>query len=143
MTSARTIAGLYRLLNRFAANTRGTAAVESAFIYPLYLALGFFVLEGGRIAYSNVELQYALHTATRHGMVNTVADVTAVRQALSNRFVLLSPAHITNVQMNEINNGDNTRTATLTVTYTVDLIIPFTTLDSITLTKSATFLRGT
>ncbi len=126
----------------FARNRSGAAAVEAAFVLPVMLAGLFFVMETGRAFFAKIEFDYAVHAATRLGMVANNASKTAVEQEMKNRFILLAPANLNGVTMAEVVNADNTRTATLTASYQFNFIIPFTSRKSITLTRTVSFLKG-
>ena len=129
-------------VKRFAASRSGTAAIEAAFILPVFLAGLFIVIEFGRVFYSKVEFEYAVYNATRFASVTKTADSAKINQALRNSLVLLDPAKLKGVTFSEINNGDNTRTANLTVSYQVDFLLPITSHRSITLSRTISFLRG-
>jgi Flp pilus assembly protein TadG len=119
----------------------GVAAVEFAFVVPVFLAGSLFVVEFGRLTYSKVEFEYAVFNATRFGVVMKTADTTKVKQALSDSLILLNPAKLNAVTFSEVTNADKTRTATLTASYQVDFLVPVTDKKSVTLSKSVTFLR--
>ena len=91
----------------FARNRSGVAAVEAAFVLPLMLAGLFFVVETGRAFFAKIEFDYAVHAATRLGMVANNANKAAVEQELRNRFILLAPANLNGVTMAEVVNADN------------------------------------
>ncbi len=126
----------------FASNRSGVAAVEAAFVLPLMLAGLLFVIETGRVFFAKIEFDYAVHAATRLGMVANNASRAVVEQEMRNRFILLAPENLTGVTMGEVVNADNTRTATLTASYQFNFFIPFTQHDSITLTRTVSFLKG-
>jgi Flp pilus assembly protein TadG len=126
----------------FARNRSGVAAVEAAFVLPAMLAGLFFVIETGRVFFAKVEFDYAVHAATRLGMVANNASKSVVEQELKKRFILLAPANLTGVTMGEVVNADNTRTATLTASYQFKFFVPFTQHKSITLTRTVSFLKG-
>ncbi len=126
----------------FARNRSGAAAVEAAFVLPVMLAGFFLVMETGRVFFAKVEFDYAVHAATRLGMVANNANKAAVEQEMKNRFILLAPANLNGVTMAEVVNADNTRTATLTASYQFNFLIPFTSHKSITLTRTVSFLKG-
>ena len=126
----------------FVNNRSGAAAVEAAFVLPLMLAGLLFVIETGRVFFAKIEFDYAVHAATRLGMVANNASKAVVEQELRNRFILLVPGNLTGVTMGEVVNADNTRTATLTASYQFNFLIPFTQHDSITLTRTVSFLKG-
>ena len=130
-------------VNGFANSRSGAAAVEAAFVLPLMFAGLLFVIETGRVFFAKVEFDYAVHAATRLGMVANNVSKAVVEQELRNRFILLTPANLTGVTMGEVVNADNTRTATLTASYQFNFIIPFTQHDSVTLTRTVSFLKGT
>ncbi len=131
-----------RGVRSFARDRSGVAAVEAAFVLPLMLAGLFFVIETGRVFFAKIEFDYAVHAATRLGMVANNASTAVVEQEMRNRFILLAPTSLTGVTMAEVVNADNTRTATLTASYRFDFLIPFTQHDSITLTRTVSFLKG-
>jgi Flp pilus assembly protein TadG len=130
------------IVKRFAASRSGTAAIEAAFILPVFLAGLFIVVEFGRVFYSKVEFEYAVYNATRFASVSKTADSAKINQALRNSLILLNPAKLQDVTFAETKNGDNTRTANLTVTYQVDFLLPITSRRYITLSRTISFLRG-
>ena len=131
-----------RCVRRFARDRSGVAAVEAAFVLPLMFAGLLFVIETGRVFFAKIEFDYAVHAATRLGMVASNASKAAVEQEMRNRFILLAPSNLTGVTMADVVNADNTRTATLTASYQFNFLIPFTQMKSITLTRTVSFLKG-
>jgi len=121
---------------------RGVAAVEAAFILPIFLAGGLLVTEFGRVLYSKVEFEYVLYDAARLGMLSNGADEAAIKSALRDRFITLDPGNLREVVLTEVVNADNTRTATLRASYEVPFLVPVTGQKSVTLTRETTFLRG-
>lgn len=120
----------------------GIAAVEFAMVIPVLLVGLLLIIEFGRLTYSKVEFEYAVSNATRFGMVMKTADTTRVKQAVSDNLILLNPANLQNVTVAEVTNADSTRTATLTASYQVKLLVPMTDLKSVTLSRTMTFLRA-
>ncbi|MGL4398159.1 MAG: TadE/TadG family type IV pilus assembly protein [Hyphomicrobium sp.] len=127
---------------RFARHIGGAAAVEAAFVLPLVIAGVVFIAELGNVLYSKVEFEYAVHSATRIGMVMASADTAKMRQTVANNFVLLDATKLGEFSMSETVNADSTRTAVLTVSYEVEFLTPVIDHSSITLTRSVSFLRG-
>lgn len=127
---------------RLASCDSGVAAVEFAMIIPVLLVALLLTIEFGRLTYSKVEFEYALFNATRYGMVQKAADTAKIKQAISDNLMLLKPANLKNVTVTEVANPDKTRTATITASYDVKLLVPFSDMKSITLSRTMTFLRA-
>lgn len=126
---------------RFRTHQSGAAAVEFAFIVPVFLALLLATVEFGRVMYSKVAFEYAVMQASRFGRVAKGADSSKVKQALSDSLLLLSPKQLKNVSFSEIQNVDKTRTATISASYQIDFLLPVLDTKSITVSKTITFLR--
>ncbi len=127
---------------RLLSDRSGTAGIEFAFVFPVFLAALFLTIEFARVMYSKVEFEYAVFNATRFGMVMKAADTATVKQALSNNLILLKPANLKDVTVTESANPDKTRTTTLTAAYQVDFLLPISSLRSVTLSRTVTFLRA-
>ena len=126
---------------RFLSHSTGTASVEFAFVAPVLFALTFAGVEFGRVMYSKAEFEYAVYNATRFGIANLGTSTAQIKQSLSNNLILLDPANLLNVTVSEVNNPDKTKTATITAGYRIDFLVPITEDQSITLSKSVSFLR--
>lgn len=120
----------------------GAAGIEFAFVFPVFLAALFLTVEFGRVMYSKIEFEYAVFNATRFAMVMKAADTATVKQAVSDKLILLKPANLKDVTVTEVANPDKTKTATLTAAYQVDFLLPISSLKSITLTRTVSFLRA-
>lgn len=121
--------------------TLGSSAVEAAFAFPVLLTFIFLTFEFGRVLYARGELEYAVHNAARFAMVSNGATQTDVTQNLKGQFILLDPARVSDVQLAEIRNPDNTRTSTLSVSYQVDFTVPLIAQNCVTLQRSIKFAR--
>lgn len=126
---------------QFRADLSGAAAVEFAFVIPVFLALLFASMEFGRVMYSKVAFEYAIMQTSRYGRVAKTADSTKVKAALSNNLLLLDPGHLKNVTFSEVQNPDKTRTATLSASYQIDFMLPLLEKNGLTISRSITFLR--
>ncbi len=124
----------------FRRNCAGATGVEFALIIPLLLAGLFVVIEFSRVMYAKVEFEYAVFSATRFSSVSKSADTTKVQKALSDSLILLSSAKLNPITLSVTPNADKTSTATLTATYTVESLLPLTSLTTVTLTKTVSFL---
>lgn len=125
----------------FVRSTSGRSAVEAAFALPVVFAFVFMVIEFGRVLYSKVEFEYAFQNVARLGMVSSTADLATLESSLRNQLILLDPAKLKDVQLTEVVNSDNTKTAKLSAGYEIDFLVPLIAEQSITLKKSALFLR--
>lgn len=108
---------------------------------PVLLACLLFVVEFGRALYAKVEFEYALHSATRLGMVQATSDSAKIAAEVKNRFVLLNPKYLSSVTVSTVKNADNTTTATLTATYKMQFLLPVTKERSVTFTRSVSYLK--
>lgn len=125
----------------YRSNSAGTAGVEFAFVVPVFMAMTFAAIEFGHVMYSKAEFEYAFFNATRFGMVSRSADTTQIKKSLSDNFIFLDPANLSTLTVSEVVNADKTRTATVTAVYKVDFLAPITEHESVTFTKSVSFLR--
>ncbi|MBA4130224.1 MAG: hypothetical protein C0519_02245 [Hyphomicrobium sp.] len=123
------------------ADSAGTAAVEFAFVVPVFIALTMAAIEFSRVVYSKAEFEYAIYNATRYGMVARAANTDQIKKSLSDNLILLDPAKLSTVTISEVVNADKSRTATLTAAYQFEFLVPITEHASVTLSKSVSFLR--
>ncbi len=121
---------------------RGAAAVEAAFVLPVFFAGLFIVVEFGRVFYSKVEFEYAFSSAIRSGMVQKVATKATMTKALGESMITLDPLQVLDVSFSETNNADNTRTAAWSAAYQIELLAPITSKKSIKVSKSTSFVRA-
>lgn len=128
-------------VRRFRADQSGASAVEFAFIFPVFLAMIFGTIEFGRVMYTKVAFEYAIMQTSRYGRVVKSADAEKVKAALGNNLLLLDPTQLKNVTFSEVQNTDKTRTATLTASYQVNFMLPLLETNSVTISRSITFLR--
>jgi len=110
-------------------------------VLPVLLACFLFVIEFGRALYAKVEFEYALHSATRLGMVQATSDTTKIATEVKNHFVLLNPKNLSGVTVSTVKNADNTTTATLTATYRMQFLLPVTKERSVTFTRTVSYLQ--
>lgn len=132
----------HSLMRRWLRNTRGVAAVEAAFILPIFLVSALMITEFSRVLFAKVEFEYAFYDAARFGMLANGADKAAIEEAVAKRFITLDPEKMGDVTVTETVNPDNSRTATLTATYVVNFLVSVAGHDSVTLTHQTSFLRG-
>jgi len=130
-----------RASRRFLRCTSGRSAVEAAFTLPIAFSFFFMIMEFGRVLYSKVEFEYAFNNVARLGMVSGTASSADLETSLKQQLVLLDPAKLKNVQLSEVVNSDNTRTASFSANYEIKFLVPLIAEQSITLTESASFLR--
>lgn len=140
MASRTNKASAPSLLQRFGRNQCGTSAVEFAFVVPVFLALTFGAIEFGRVMYSKVAFEYAIMQTTRYGRVAKTTDTSKLKLALGSNLLLLDPKQLRNISINAVVNADKTRTATLSASYQIDFLLPLLETNSITISRSITFL---
>lgn len=128
------------LFQCFRRNQCGASAVEFAFVVPVFLALTFGAIEFGRVMYSKVAFEYAIMQTTRYGRVAKTTDTSKLKLALGNNLLLLDPQQLRNIAIKEVVNADKTRTATLSASYQIDFLLPLLETNSITISRSITFL---
>ncbi len=83
------------MLRRFWANIRGATAVEFAITAPVFFALLFGIVDGGRLLWTQVGLQHAVEMAARCASIdNTTLCSDVPAYAATEAFGLDLPAAI-------------------------------------------------
>jgi Flp pilus assembly protein TadG len=108
--------------------SRGQSLVEFAITLPVFFALVFGVIDGGRLAYTLVTLDSAVQDGARYAALASTASTAAVQnKVVDSAYLLNVSASAVTVQ---VNNGATTYTArtsgdrvTLTTTYNYQPII--------------------
>jgi Flp pilus assembly protein TadG len=127
--------GLLDALLRGWISQAGSTAVEFAIGLPVFLALLFGVMEGGRAIFTQAVLFYAAEEATRWAIVNgqdTGAGETLVQYEqrietyARNQLILISPDQTSTAAATAPTNPvDNTRTLSVTLTYNYRFLLPY------------------
>ena len=111
----------------------GTALVEFGLVFPMFLALVFGIMEGGRVMFTQAVMSYATQSATRWSVVNpqasgqTLADYEQqIEDYAKSKLILISPNHVaTAAATSPTDPTDNTRTITITLSYDFEWLMPF------------------
>lgn len=75
---------MVKVLKKYFYNIRGTAAVEFAFVLPVFLYLVFGSIEFGYVFFANSALKYGATYGARYAFVHPTASNATIRtQALS------------------------------------------------------------
>lgn len=118
----------------------GAMAIDFAIVAPVFFILVFGLIDISRAVFTKGVMLYAMEEASRWAAVNfpaTAADIEAVATA---KFTVLDPADITAFSATVTDNGDKTKAITLQMDYTFEFMMPFISLDPITLSTEATIL---
>lgn len=118
----------------------GAMAIDFAIVAPVFFILVFGLIDISRAVFTKGVMLYAMEEASRWAAVNfpaTAADIEAVATA---KFTVLDPADITMFSATVTDNGDKTKAITLQMDYTFEFMMPFISLDPITLSTEATIL---
>jgi Flp pilus assembly protein TadG len=109
--------------------------VEFAIGLPVFLALLFGVMEGGRAIFTQAVLFYAAEEATRWAIVNgqdteggeTLVQYEArIETYARDQLILISPDQTSTAAATAPTNPvDNTRTISVTLTYNYQLLLPY------------------
>jgi Flp pilus assembly protein TadG len=77
--------------------SRGQSLVEFALTLPVLFMLICGVIEGGRLVYTVVTLDFAVQEGTRYATLPTTTSIASVQDYVANRaqFITVTPAHVT------------------------------------------------
>jgi Flp pilus assembly protein TadG len=113
----------------------GSTAVEFALGLPVFLALLFGTMEGGRAIFTQSVLFYAAEEATRWAIVNTQDEAggetlvqyqNRIETYAKDQLILISPNQTSAaVATAPTNPVDNTRTISITVNYNFSFMLPY------------------
>ncbi|MCH9052191.1 MAG: pilus assembly protein [Proteobacteria bacterium] len=118
----------------------GAMAIDFAIVAPVFFILVFGLIDISRAVFTKGVMLYAMEEASRWAAVNfpaTAADIEAVALA---KFTVLDAGNITAFSATVTDNGDKTKAITLQMDYTFEFMMPFISLDPITLSTEATIL---
>jgi len=128
---------MFQIVKRLQKNEAGGAAVEMAFVLPIFLLFVLGIMEFARAYWTLDSMQLAIDEAGRYAMINTSAtDPQIVSTAQSNLYGL-DPAQFTITSNSTNSNGINYKviTATYAFSFMAPGILPF---GNMTLTRQTT-----
>lgn len=99
---------------RFARCQCGAAAVEAAFVLPIFLVLCLGTAEFGRLYWVRSSLQYAADETGRYAMAHSASTASDLQKKASNSFDGVSSGSLSVVVCGDTSSGDNFVTITLT-----------------------------
>lgn len=123
-----------RGLRRGLLSQAGSTAVEFAIGLPVFLALLFGVMEGGRAIFTQAILLYATEEASRWAIVNgqdtpggeSLAQYEArIEDYAKSKLILISSDQTSTAVATAPTNVDNTRTISVTLNYDYSLMLPY------------------
>lgn len=77
------------------ANQRGFAAVEFAFVFPIFLLFVIGIIECGRIVWTNYTLQTAVEDTARYVIANQPVTDSQITTYVGGKLDMLDPADLT------------------------------------------------
>ena len=110
---------------KFAKDKRGVSALEFAILAPIFFTFMLGTMEVAHAFYSQGVMRFAIQEVARTIMVVQTLSEADLETAVEDKLSLLDDTHIQTLDVTIDDNGDNTTTATLEVTYTYDFEIPF------------------
>lgn len=118
----------------------GAMAIDFAIVAPVFFLLVFGLIDISRAAFTKGVMLYALEEASRWAAVNFPASATDIEAVALAKFTVLDAGNITAFSATVTDNGDKTKAVTLQMNYTFEFMMPFLSLDPITLSTEATIL---
>ena len=104
--------------------TRGTSAIEFAILCPIFITFVLGIMEASHAYYSQGVMRYAIQEVARTIMVQSDLNTSQMEELVVEKLSRLHTADIVGLSVSEVDNGDSTMTATLSVSYKFDMIIP-------------------
>lgn len=118
----------------------GAMAIDFAIVAPVFFVLVFGLIDISRAAFTKGVMLYAMEEASRWAAVNFPASAADIEAVATAKFTVLDPGNITAFSATVTDNGDKTKAVTLQMDYTFEFMMPFLSLDPITLSTEATIL---
>lgn len=84
-----------RRLRFLRGNQRGNAAVEFAFVFPVFLLFVIGIIECGRIVWTNYSLQTAVEDTARYVIANQPVTDSQITTYVGGKLDMLDPAGLT------------------------------------------------
>ena len=130
---------MLRLFHRIGASNRGTAAIETAIVFPVFLLMLLGVVEFGRALWTQSALQYAVQLAARCGAVDTT-DCASPSQVIS--YAVTQSAPLT-VPSGDFSASVQSCGSSVSVAYPFSFVVPNLFPFNITLTAQACYPTAT
>lgn len=113
---------------------KGAAAVEMAFVLPVFLLFVLGIIEFGRAYWTMNSMQLAIDEAGRYAMVHVTATDSQIISTAKANLYGLNPNQFTITSQSQTMNGINYKTikATYTFSFIAPRVLPF---GNITLTR--------
>lgn len=106
-------------------NQIGGAAVEFAFIFPVFLLLVLGILEFGRAIWTNYSLQNAVEDTTRYVLANPTVTDTLIVNRVADKLELIDMSKVTVTVTRESVSGVNFVAVTATYAFsTLEMLLP-------------------
>jgi Flp pilus assembly protein TadG len=118
---------MFRLLNRFRKNDAGAAAIEMAFVLPLFLLFVLGIIEFGRAYWTLNSMQLAVDEAGRYAMVHTTSTDAQIVAAAQANLYGLNANNFTLTSASQTTGGVNYKviTATYVFSFVAPGVLPF------------------
>ena len=107
---------------QFKRDEKGAAAVEMAFILPVFLLFVLGIIEFGRAYWTYNSMQLAIDEAGRYAMIHTTASDSQIASTAKANLYGLDPSKFTITTANTTSNGINYKI--IKATYTFSFIAP-------------------
>lgn len=120
----------------------GATAVEFALTAPIFLLFVYAILEFGRAMLVQGVMIYAAQEASRYAAVRPDSTIAEVRQIVIDSLVAVSPESLSELNVAETLNADNTRNISVTVGYQFNWLIPLLEFPPIQLSATSDTLSG-
>jgi Flp pilus assembly protein TadG len=113
---------LRSLLRQFLKKENGTAAVEMAFIFPMFILFVVAMIEFGRAYWTWNSMQRAIDEAGRYAMVHITASDSQIVSTARANLSGLNPNSFTVTSVSTVSSGITYKT--ITATYPFDFVAP-------------------
>lgn len=127
-----------KIVGNLRKNTSGVAAIEFAFAAPLLVMLMIGVLQLGMVLHANGGLRHAVGEGVRLAKVYPTATETQVLDEVKSSYSGIDPANVKTLTFERGSTIAGARFASISMSYEVDLVIPFAPVPPIILSQSRT-----
>lgn len=118
--------------------TSGATAIEFAFAAPVLVMLMIGVLQLGMVLHANGGMRHAVGEGVRLAKVYPSATETQVLEEVKSSYSGINPANVKTLTFDRGSTAAGARLATISMSYEVDLVIPFAPVPPILLSQSRT-----
>ena len=116
---------IYKSVTALRCQDAGATAVEMALVMPVYLAMIFFVVEAGRVAYTQGVVVHAAEEATRYALVHYDATAEEIQDFARANLLGVDPDNLTAIVVTSPTDPiDQTKLVTVEVSYRYEPILP-------------------